>query len=189
MDLLSTTTDEYAKFWNSTGGKLSNYEWMRNFHSVQPLRWYCSNACWLSDSAWTEWKSFSLPRPEFVAWLPDSTPPAESWQMMLGIKPQPWHGNRQYETNTAVQKNVQQLRISKSLICDELREKLTTLPASAWTPSLSSVFVTTASRAFGKTSWQSSALDSSRPRWIGDQEIFEIFRTKKGRLSHRRRIK
>jgi hypothetical protein len=183
QNLLSTITDEYAKYWTSIHGKLFPYEWARNFLSVRPLRRTCSKACWMSDSAWTEWKSFSLPRPEFVAWRPDSTPSVESSLTTLGIKLRPRPGSQQYETNTAALKNVQQLRISKSLTCDELRDELTLLPETAWTPSLSSVFATTASRGFGKTFLRSSVLDSSRPPWIGDREMTFVHRVRKNTVT------
>lgn len=103
----------------------SGYEWGRNYLGLMPLRASCTNACWLSERAWTEWSHYSLPRYNYVAWLPGSTPLPIFRSATLGTRSLFVSANQQHEMSTQARKNVQQLQISKCLICDESNVTLT----------------------------------------------------------------
>lgn len=102
----------------------SNYEWVRNWSGLMSLRENCSKGCWMSDAAWTEWKSYSRPRYNYVAWLPGGTPYSIFRSATLGTRSLFNRGSMQYEMSLQARKNVQRLRISKSLTTDDLSVRL-----------------------------------------------------------------
>lgn len=146
----------------------SVYEWVRNFHGLMPLRGSCWTHCWMSDAASTEWKSFSRPDWNYVAWLPGSTPHSVFKSMTLGTRSLFVSAKQQYEMNTQVLKNVQRLRILKCLTSDDLNARLTETSVSATKPSRAFVYGIVAPRIYGKTSLQLSRSVSSSQLWSAE---------------------
>jgi hypothetical protein len=102
----------------------SGYEWGRNYLGLMPLRVSCPKACWLSERASTEWSHYSLPRFNYVAWLPGSIPLPIFRSATLGTRSLYVSASQQHEMSTQARKNVQQLQTSKCLTCDELNVTL-----------------------------------------------------------------
>lgn len=154
----------------------SIYEWVRNYHGLMPLRDSCSMHCWMSDAGWTEWKNYSQPHCNYVAWLPGST----RWRVFksttLGTLSLYDSAPVRSGMNTLVRKNVQQLRISKSLTCDELSVSLMQISESAKKPSRASVYGTGAYRTSDRTSSPSSKSVSSSHLWTGEHDPIQDMR-------------
>ncbi len=146
----------------------SIYEWARNYHGLTPLRASCSTHCWMSDAAWTEWKNYSRPRWNYVAWLPGSTPHCVFKSMTLGTRSLFVSGSQQYETNIQALKNVQRLRTSKSLTCDDLNARLSCTSGSATRPSRQSVYGSADSATSGRISWLSCGRGNGKQRLIDE---------------------
>src|ERR1051325_6756035 len=129
------TTPTYDPRWSGSPLNLFIYEWLRNCHGLTHLRESCSTACWMSDAGWTEWKSYSHPRYTYVASLPERTPHSIFKSATLGTRSLFVCASTASEMSTQVRKNVRQLRISKSLTCDELSVKVELTSRSATMPS------------------------------------------------------
>ncbi len=157
-----------AKCCASMLTKPSIYESLRNFLGLTPLRANCWTHCWMSDDASTEWKNYSLPRSNYVAWLPASMPYAVFRSTTLGMLSLFVSANQQYEMNTLRLRNVQRLRTSKSLTCDALKELLTSTPVSAMRRWSQFGFVSVGSRMFGRTSSLLSRSVSSSTAWSAE---------------------
>lgn len=115
----------------------SAYEWVRNYQGLIPLRRSCSKPCWMSDGAWTEWKNYSAPRYNYVAWLPESRPHCVFKSRTLGTLSLFVSAIAQQEMSIQARKNVRRLSMSKSLTCADLNVALTPRPGFAtkqWSP-------------------------------------------------------
>lgn len=143
----------------------SGYEWARNYLGLMPLRASCTNACWLSEPAWTEWKHYSLPQYSYVMWLPGSIPLPIFRSATLGTRSLFVSANQQHEMSTQARKNVQQLQISKCLTCDALNVTLTAGSVSAMTLSIPSDCVIAGFKTFEPTASRSSGSSSSSFPW------------------------
>lgn len=160
----------------STSGLLfrspSVYEWLRNYLAVMPLRARCWTRCWMSDAAWTEWKSYSRPRYNCVAFFPGSTPYSVFRSTTLGTKSLFASAVQQHEMSIQAQKNVARLRISKSLTCDDWNERLTYTCVSAMRRWSLSGYVTGGWPMLERTFWQLFESGSSKQLLIvSKQEI------------------
>jgi hypothetical protein len=163
-----TTIPSYASAWQKTPLSVSTYEWLRNYLGLMPLRVNCWRHCWMSDAAWTEWKNYSRPRFNYVAWLPARIPFCVFKSTTLGTRSLFASGSQQSEMSIRVQKSVRRLRISKSLTCDDLSVRLSDNSGHVMTPSKPFACGYAVSETFGKTSWPSSEFGSGRPPWIDD---------------------
>lgn len=146
----------------------SGYEWGRNYLGLMPLRENCPSACWLSERAWTEWKHYSRPRCNYVAWLPGSTPWSIFRSATLGTRSLFVSASQQHEMSTQARKSVQQLQISKSLTCDELNVMLSAGSVSAMRLLIPSDCVTVGYRTFAPTVSRSFGCCNSNGVWNGD---------------------
>lgn len=108
----------------------------------------------MSDAAWTEWKSYWLPRFNYVAFLPARIPFSVFKSTTLGTRSLFVSGEQQHETSSQVQKNVLRLRISKSLTCDDWNERLTYTCVSAMRRSSRSSSAIGDYLMFERTCWQ-----------------------------------
>lgn len=151
----------------------SVYEWVRNYHGLMPLRANCWRHCWMSDSASTEWKSYSRPRYNYVAWLPGSTQHYVFKSTTLGTRSLYVSAKQQYEMSTQVQKSALRLRISKSLTCDDLNARLTETSNYATTRWSPFVYAIVAPKGYGKTSLQLSRSGNSKQLWSGETDPIE----------------
>ncbi len=162
------TSLPFASFSKNILTSPSIYEWVRNYHGLMRLRVSCWKHCWMSDAAWTEWKNYSRPRFNYVAWLPGVTPFCVFKSTTLGTRSLFASANMQSEMSIRVQKSVRRLRISKSLICDDLSVRVSDNSGRVMTPSKPYAYACGVSETFGKTSWPSCASGSGRPPWIAD---------------------
>lgn len=158
----------FETFWVALSTSPSVYELARNFYGLMPVRENCSTSCWMSEHAWTEWKSYSRPRYNYVAWLPESTPYSVFKSTTLGTRSLFASANMQSEMSIQVRKSVQQLSMSKCLTCAALSVELTQTPVSAMRQLSLSDFVFGASRMSGKTSSRSSKSASSNRVWTDE---------------------
>lgn len=138
---------------------------MRNFHGLMPLLASCSTYCWLSGATSTEWKNYSLPRYNYVAWQFGSMPFSVFRSTMLGTRSLFASGQEQSEMSIRVRKSAQRLRISKFLTCDVLNAQLSEKSVSAMRRWSLFDFAIRVPRSYGKTSSLSSASVSSNPLW------------------------
>lgn len=161
-----------GRFLTTEFGSPSSYEWERNLFGLMPLRANCSGHCWMSEPAWTEWKSYSRPRCNYVVWLPGSTPYSIFRSATLGTRSLFVSARQQSETSTQARKNVQQLSMSRSLTCDALKERLTPTPGYVRRQWSRFDFGSVGSKMSGKTSSRSSAFTSSSQPWSGENGVY-----------------
>lgn len=167
-------------FWlrpsSRPSGSPSSFVWERNIHNLTPLQASCSPACWMSEAASTAWRS-CWPTPfRSVAWQPAGTQPSVFRSTTPGTPPQSGNAIPPSETSIPALRNVQRLRTSKSLTCDELNASLT-LRSGAATMRLSSYgYVFEASKRSGRTSSPSSRSGSSSQLWSGEHDPIQDFR-------------
>lgn len=128
------------------------------------------------DAGWTEWRNYSRPRWYYVTWLPEGRPLSVFKSATLGTRSLFASAVVQSEMSIQVQKNVLLLRISKSLICDELNELLTFTPVSAMTRSKPSGSAFEASATSARTSGPWSTSVSGNHLWTGDTDPIEDVR-------------
>lgn len=146
----------------------SIYESLRNFLGLTPLRVSCWKHCWMSDAAWTEWKSYSRPSWNYVAWLPGNIPFSVFKSTTLGTRSLFVSARQQSEMSIQAQKSVLRLRISKSLTCDDLNELLTLTPSYAMRRSRQSASVFGGSATFARTSWSYCARGNGKQALIDE---------------------
>lgn len=146
----------------------SSYEWVRNWCGLMYLRESCSRACWMSDAAWTEWRNYSLPRFNYVAWLPESTPFWIFRSATLGTLSLFSSASTRYEMSSLALKNVRRLRTSKSLTSDALNVELGRHSGCATTRWSSSGFDTEDWKASGTICWQFSGRGNGKQRLIDE---------------------
>lgn len=146
-----------------------SFVWRRLSHSLMPPRDTCSNFCLTADVDWTEWKNFSTwgyecdPQQLVVQQL------AAMWLKMPGMPPPSRHEMLRRATNTPLLKNVQRLRTSTYLICDEQKERLTATPVSAMWRWNNSVYFYAGSKMSGKTFTHSSRPGNLNSPWTDEQ--------------------
>ncbi len=162
------TSLPFASFSKNILTSPSIYEWVRNYHGLMQLRVSCWKHCWMSDAGWTEWKNYSRPRWNYVAWLPGSTLYAVFRSTTLGTRSLFVNGSQQFETNIQALKNVQRLRTSKSLTCDELNAWLTSTSGSAKKPSRQSVYGYADWGTSGRISFLSCGRGNGKQRLIDE---------------------
>lgn len=154
--------------WTDWLLKPSIYDMVRNWCGLTPLRGRCSKACWMSDAAWTEWKSYSRPRYNYVAWLPESTPFSIFKSARLGTRSLFNSANTQSEMSSLALKNVQRLRISKSLTCDDLSVRLASSSPTAIKPWINYDFGIGVWKDFDTICWQSCARGNGKQALTGE---------------------
>ncbi len=144
------------------------YEWERESPDLPAPRQTCSNACWMSDDAWTAWKNSTET-------LFDSEPQLSDYPQLAEFKSKTLSTRllfacvlRLTATSTQARKNVRRLRISKSLTCAELREQLTERPVSAMRHRNSSSSAITGCRQSGKTSSLTYVYSSGKTLWTAE---------------------
>jgi hypothetical protein len=163
--------ESFAEYLTGRSMNVLSYEWVRNCLGLMPLRMSCSTACWMSDAAWTEWKNYSRPRYDYVAWLPESTHYAVFRSRTLGIVSLFSSAAVRSGMSSQVQKNVQRLRISKSLTCDALSVRLDSTRGSVMRQSRHFDYGYAGYPTFDKTSRQSSRSDSSSQAWTVEPSL------------------
>lgn len=154
--------------WSASALNASIYAWARNSLGLMRLRESCSTPCWMSDGAWTEWKSCSPPPLLFALSPHENTRRSIFQSATTGTPPPSNNDSTASETNTPALKNVQRLRTSKSLTRDDLSVTLAASSVSATTPSRRSVYATPASPVSGKTSSPSFVSVNSNRLWTAD---------------------
>lgn len=134
--------------------KPSVSEWVHKCHDLMPQRANCWIHCSMSDAVWTEWKNYSLPSSSFAEWPHGSTSRFAIKPMTPGMKLRCGSDSMQSATSIQVQRNVQRLRISRSLTCADLNAALTYTPVSAMKPSSPFGSVSGVSATCGRTFWR-----------------------------------
>jgi hypothetical protein len=169
------TIPPYDSSWTKAWTKQFGYEWLRDYLGLMPLRVSCWTHCWMSDAAWTEWKNYSRPRFNYVAWLPGSTPYSVFKSTTVGTRSLFASGKQQHEMSIQAQKSARRLRISKSLTCDALNVALSSASGHVRTPSKPSGFDYADSATSGRTFSQLCA------RGNGKQALIDSFRSASNR--------
>lgn len=154
--------------WLALSSSPSIYEWARNCFGLIPVRANCSKPCWMSDAASTEWKSYSRPHYNYVAWLPGSRQLYVFKSATLGTSSLYESGRVQYEMSTQARKSVKRLSMSRSLTSDVWNERLTLTHVSAMRRLSRSDCVFEDSRRFVRTFSRWSRSGSLNQVWTDD---------------------
>lgn len=114
----------FSHKWRPSFLSASIYESLRNYLGLMPLRANCWKHCWMSADASTEWKSYSRPQFNYVAWLPGTTPYSVFKSTTVGTRSLFVSASQQCEMSIQVQKSALRLRTSKSLTSDAVNARL-----------------------------------------------------------------
>lgn len=161
----------FSRQWRPLFLSASIYEALRNYLGLMPLRENCSKHCWMSADASTEWKSYSRPRSNYVAWLPGTTPYAIFRSTTVGTRSLFVSANQQCEMSIQVQKSALRLRTSKSLTSDVLNASLGSASPSAMTQWTVSACECADCKTSAKICLLWSACSSGKRRSIVDKVI------------------